>query len=90
MEQVGEVFMRVIEQQVILLYTVSMIRPRVLHLCQSPVIQANPPVKNTSHDFQEENNHQLGAAQTGFGEKGDFGNQPGYQHEVRNKNNVFQ
>ena len=67
-----------------------MVAPRIHHLGMIAIINADPPVKNSSHDLQQENDHQLCVVESRPFEEGSFCNQPCEKNEIAGEQKIFQ
>lgn len=89
-KDICKIFMRVRPKQMIFNHTHLMITPRIEHLGQVAVIQSHPAIKNAGHHFYQQQDNQLGIAEANAVKKPDFGNQPGKEDEITNKQKIVQ
>jgi hypothetical protein len=61
-KKIGQVFTRISLQKIIFYNAVGMKTPGIRHFCQPAIIETDPSVKYPGHDFEQEDDDQLGTA----------------------------
>jgi len=90
MKEIGEIFGGMIEQDAILCNALVVIVPGIGHLCKLPVVDADPSIKDARDHLQQEDDDQLGLAQTRIEEEPASGNEPREKDQVTSEQQVLQ